>query len=322
MMEFEIFEKKFALSPEDIPRFLNDLDRLMWEVLKRENRPGFLKKISGLVSLSDSYTELENLIKIFRIPADCKDIEDTVKLLKEESKEVNERDLSKEYFAIFIDKKMFSRKNYVTILAINLDGKREILGFYEWSNWNAVFEELRKRGLERAVLIVGRENKNLINAAMSSKIFKLYQVDWNEVKRTLTKGMKKEEASECRRKLEELKKIDSYEDILEMYENIFRSYERDYPHNFGKAMRMWNFYTAFLRFPKEVRSKISTISTVESLETSIKKRLKKRDKLAKLLRDPLLLAFIRVKSLEERAWKTPIPIGDWVKEWLNDNYPV
>ena len=304
----------FDINIEDIPSLINKFHKLMLENMKMLDREQFLKKLSSVVRLSESYEELKSYLKILQFPADWEDIKDAAELLRKESKEINERKLLKKYFTLFVDKKKFRRKNYIIVVSINFEGKKELLGFYEESDWNAVFKKLKKRGLREVVMIVGREDKKLIDSAMKTNIFKFYQVDWNEVKRTLTKGMKREEGTICRKKLEDLKKIDSYDKVLKEYENICSSYKKSYPSNFEKAIKMKEFYTAFFRFPKGVRSKISTIGTLEALERDIKNRLNMRDKLSELLNDPLLLAYIRVKRLESGNWKIRIPVQE---DWAN-----
>ena len=178
------------------------------------------------------------------------------------------------------DKQVINKAIYLA-LGVNTEGHKELLGMWLSENegakfWLGILTELKNRGLEDILIACVDGLKGfpeaieavypqthiqlcIVHMVRSSMKF----VPWNDYKE-VTADLKRVYKSPTEE--EALRELDSLEDKwLSKYPQISRSWRQN-----------WDNLNTFFAYPEEIRKAIYTTNAIESLNSVIKKAIKKR----------------------------------------------
>jgi transposase-like protein len=167
------------------------------------------------------------------------------------------------------------------MLGVNLEGKKEIIGFWVGENesakyWLSVLNDIKKRGVED-VLIFAIDGLSGFNQAIEAIYPKaevqrcivhqirssLRFVSWKD-RKSLTKDLKP------------IYKANNEEQGLLALDEFKHIWDKKYP-NIAKSWHSnWNELSTFFKYPDSIRTLIYTTNPIESLNSIIKKKTKSK----------------------------------------------
>ena len=213
--------------------------------------------------------------------------------------EVNEwqnRPLEKIYPVVFFDGIVFnSRKDnrivtkcVYSVLGINMDGQKEILGTWISENESASFyasicSDLRNRGVSD-IFIACHDNLTGLCDAINAVFPKTVCADLKEIYGAV-----------------------NLEDAEFAKEEFREKWDRKYPNILKSWDRNWSELTTFFEYPPEIRKIIYTTNAVESYHRMVRKFTKSK---AVFLTDDSIRKVIYM-SVREIAKKWTMPVHDW-----------
>ncbi len=205
------------------------------------------------------------------------------------------------------DKHVINKAVYVA-LAINMDGKKEVLGLWMSKNegakyWLGVFTELRNRGLQD-ILIVCTDNLKGIDSSISAvyplaehQLCIVHQIR-NSLKYVSYK--KKKEVASDLKLIYTAANEETAKDALESFKS---KYDDIYPQISKSWEKHWSSLINFFKYPKEIRTVIYTTNAIESLNSQFRKVIKNKkvfpsdDAVYKIL-------YLAINNLEKK-WTMP-----------------
>jgi transposase-like protein len=213
-------------------------------------------------------------------------------------------------FKVRKDSKIINKCAY-TVLGINMDGKKEILGIWISENesasfWATVVNELKNRGISD-ILIACHDNLNGLSTAINSTFAKteqqlciIHQIR-NSTKYVSYKDLKPV--------MSDLKKIYQApsEDALHHLEEFAENWNKKYPQIYKSWSENWSELSSYFKYPDEVRRLIYTTNAVEGFHRMLRKFTKTKITFPS---DDSLKKSIYLSILEiEKKWG--LPIRNW-----------
>lgn len=230
------------------------------------------------------------------------------------------RPLDAVYPIVFLDGIIFKvrkdsrviNKCLYTVLGLNMDGRKEILGLWTSENesasfWLTVCNELRNRGVQD-ILIVCRDNLSGFSEAISTvfpqaeqQLCVIHQIR-NSTKYVSYKDLKAVTA--------DLKKVYAAATLEEAEYNLL-SFEETWGKKYPQVAKSWKVnwpeLSTYFKYPSEVRKLIYTTNAVEGFHRMLRKFTKTKviyptdDSLRKSV----------YLSIQEVSKKWTMPIRDW-----------
>ena len=230
------------------------------------------------------------------------------------------RPLEKIYPVIFFDGIVFnSRKDnrivtkcVYSVLGINMDGQKEILGTWISENESASFyvsicSDLRNRGVSD-IFIACHDNLtglcDAINAVFPKTKNQLCIV--HQIRNSCKFVPYKDRKAVCA-DLKEIYGAVNLEDAEFAKEEFREKWDRKYPNILKSWDRNWNELTTFFEYPPEIRKIIYTTNAVESYHRMVRKFTKSK---AVFPTDDSIRKVIYM-SVREIAKKWTMPVHDW-----------
>jgi putative transposase len=211
------------------------------------------------------------------------------------------------------------RDNHVIInkavylaIAVNMEGRKELLGIWVGKNegakfWMQVVTELKNRGIEQIYVACTDGLKGFpeaINSVFPKTIVQLCIVHMvrNSVKYVSYKDLKAVTA--------DLKKIYSAinesEGIREL-QNFSKNWDDKYPAISDMWQRLWSGIAPFYSFPDGIRKVIYTTNAIESANRQIRKIIKNKG----VFPDDKSIQKVIFLALTNASKKWTMPIKDW-----------
>ncbi|WP_342272545.1 IS256 family transposase [Candidatus Tisiphia endosymbiont of Parasteatoda lunata] len=212
-----------------------------------------------------------------------------------------------------------SRDNHIVInkavylaLAVNIEGKKELLGIWIGKNegakfWMQVVTELKNRGIEQIYVACVDGLKGFpeaISSVFPSTIVQLCIVHMvrNSVKYVLYKDLK-----EVTSDLKQIYTANNDEMARLKLQQFGVKWDKKYPVISDIWQRNWSGIIPFFAFPEEIRKVIYTTNTIESVNRQIRKIIKNKG----VFPDDKSIQKIIFLSLQNAAKKWTMPIKDW-----------
>lgn len=197
------------------------------------------------------------------------------------------RPLSAVYPIVFFDGIVFKvrkesrvvNKCAYTVLGINMDGKKEILGIWLSENesasfWATVCNELKNRGVQD-ILIACRDNLGGFSNAIQTVFPKteqqlciIHQI------RNSTKYVSYKDLKPVMADLKAIYQAPSEDDALYHLEEFAERWDKKYPQILKSWKENWSELSAFFKYPDEVRRLIYTTNSVEGFHRMLRKYTK------------------------------------------------
>jgi putative transposase len=260
-------------------------------VAKRQTSIGnFNEAVISLYARGMTTREIEQHIKeMYGVEISPQFVSRATEELQQQIAEWQSRPLERVYPIIFVDglrvavrtDKGVLKKCVYTVLGVSLSGKQEVLGLWIEETegarfWLRVFNDLKARGVQDALIVCGDGLTGLRNAVES--VFPQADVQLCVVHhvRNVTKFVSyKDRRSLCAamRPIYTAPTVEAAELALDRFA---QSWEARYPASVAAWRNHWNELTTFFKYPVELRRMIYTTNAIESLHAQMRKNIANR----------------------------------------------
>lgn len=215
------------------------------------------------------------------------------------------------------DNHIIINKAVYLAIAINMEGKKELLGIWVGKNegakfWMQVVTELKNRGIEQIYVACTDGLKGFpeaINSVFPSTIVQLCII---HMVRNSTKYVSYKDLKEVTADLKKIyTAVNESEGIREL-QNFSNKWDDKYAAISDMWQRLWSGIAPFYSFPDEIRKVIYTTNTIESANRQIRKIIKNKG----VFPDDKSIQKIIFLALTNASKKWTMPIRDW-KSALN-----
>ena len=230
------------------------------------------------------------------------------------------RPLEAIYPIVFLDGIMFKvrkdakviNKCVYSVLGINMDGRKEILGLWMSENesasfWTTVCNELKNRGVED-ILIACRDNLSGFSTAIETVFPKteqqlcvIHQI------RNSTKYVSYKDIKPLMADLKQVYGAASLEDAEYRLEEFGDKWSKKYPQILKSWDENWTELSTYFKYPQEVRTLIYTTNAVEGFHRMLRKFTKTKTVFPTddSVRKSIYLSIMEITK------KWSMPIRDW-----------
>jgi transposase-like protein len=230
------------------------------------------------------------------------------------------RPLDRIYPIVFLDGIVYKVKKdakvvnkcFYTVLGVNMEGRKEVLGMWITENesasfWASVCNELRNRGVED-ILITCRDNLSGFSQAIEVAFPKteqqlciIHQI------RNSTRYVSYKDLKAVMADLKAIYQAPSEDDALYHLEEFKDKWGKKYPQIAKSWEDNWASLSAYFKYPTEVRRLIYTTNAVEGFHRMLRKYTKTKTVFPS---DDSLKKSIYL-SIQEITKKWSMPIRDW-----------
>ena len=249
-------------------------------------------------------------------------VSDITDRLLPQIKEWQNRPLDEVYPIVFIDAVHFSVRDngqikklaaYV-ILAVNLEGKKQVLSIHIGENesakyWLGVLNELKNRGV-KDILVICADGLTGMKEAVAAAFPKteLQRCIVHQVRNTL-KYVGEKNKKEFAADLKKIYHAPSEEAAQKQLKAVTEKWEKEYPNAMKSWHTNWDVISPIFKFSAQVRKVIYTTNAIESLNSCYRRLNKQRSVFPS---DTALLKALYL-STNEITKKWTMPLRDWGK---------
>lgn len=276
--------------PISVPRDRNgDIESDLIPKYSR-NITGFEERIISLYASGMTLSEIREHVKeLFGCNLSDDMISDITDKILPEAREWQKRKLDRVYPIVFIDATHFNvrvngtvvKKAVYVMLAINKDGKKEVIGIYVGENesakvWAGILNDLRNRGVED-ILIICSDGLTGITEAIDATF---PNADYQRcIVHQIRNSMKFVSYKDRKELVRDLKGVYTASNEELGYQELIRLDEK-WSHKYPTAIKSWvdnwDKLNTFFKFPPELRKIMYTTNAIESLNSRYKALNKKR----------------------------------------------
>jgi transposase-like protein len=260
-------------------------------VAKRQTSIGnFNEAVISLYARGMTTREIEQHIKeMYGVEISPQFVSRATEELQQQIAEWQSRPLERVYPIIFVDglrvavrtDKGVLKKCVYTVLGVSLSGKQEVLGLWIEETegarfWLRVFNDLKARGLQDALIICGDGLTGLRNAVES--VFPQADVQLCVVHhiRNVTKFVSYKDRKLLCAAMRPIYTAPTIEAAELALDRFAQSWETRYPASVAAWRNHWNELTTFFKYPVELRRMIYTTNAIESLHSQMRKNIANR----------------------------------------------
>jgi len=212
-----------------------------------------------------------------------------------------------------------SRDNQVVInkavylaIAVNIEGKKELLGIWVGKNegakfWMQVVTELKNRGVEQIYVACVDGLKGFPEAISSIFPATIVQLCIVHMVRNSVKYVSYKDLKEVTTDLKQIYTANNEEMASLKLQQFSSKWDKKYPVISDIWQRNWSGITPFFAFPEEIRKVIYTTNTIESVNRQIRKIIKNKG----VFPDDQSIHKIIFLALQNASKKWTMPIKDW-----------
>ena len=254
---------------------------------KRQTQlPGDLEdKILGLYGLGMSYSDIQaHLEEMYGISVSDGTINNITDRVIPALREWQSRILEPVYAIVWMDAMHFKiredgkirSKAVYSILGVNLEGRKEVIGLYLGDNesasfWLQVLTDIQQRGVED-ILIASIDNLKGFPQAIEN-IFPKTEVQLcviHQIRNSL-KYIPWNQQREFMKELKLVYKASSVEIALHQFKLLEKKWGKKYPVVFRSWRANWDHLTQYFKYPESIRKLIYTTNTVEGYHRMVRK---------------------------------------------------
>lgn len=212
-----------------------------------------------------------------------------------------------------------SRDNHIVInkavylaIAVNIEGKKELLGIWIGKNegskfWMQVVTELKNRGVEQIYVACVDGLKGFPEAISSIFPATIVQLCIVHMVRNSVKYVSYKDLKEVTSDLKQIYTANNEEMARLKLQQFSVKWDKKYPVISDIWQRSWSGIIPFFAFPEEIRKAIYTTNTIESINRQIRKIIKNKG----VFPDDKSIQKIIFLALQNAAKKWTMPIKDW-----------
>lgn len=260
-------------------------------VAKRQTSIGnFNEAVISLYARGMTTREIEQHIReMYGVEISPQFVSRATEELQQQIAEWQNRPLERVYPIIFVDglrvavrtDKGVLKKCVYTVLGVSLSGKQEVLGLWIEETegarfWLRVFNDLKARGLQDALIVCGDGLTGLRNAVES--VFPQADVQLCVVHhiRNVTKFVSYKDRKLLCAAMRPIYTAPTIEAAELALDRFAQSWEARYPASVAAWRHHWNELTTFFKYPVELRRMIYTTNAIESLHSQMRKNIANR----------------------------------------------
>ena len=262
------------------------------EIVKKHERrlPLFNEQIISLYSRGMTTRDIQSHLKeIYDVDVSPELISNVTDAVHEDVRSWRTRPLERMYPIVYLDAvrvnsresgKSVNKALYIA-LAITMEGRKEVLGFYLSDNegakfWMGVLTDLRNRGVQD-ILIACMDGltgfPDAVRAVFPETRIQLCIV---HMVRNSTKYVSYKDLKAVCRDLKRIYSAPSEDEALLALDDFGSSWDSKYPMIRRSWESHWNDLNEFFQYPAEIRRVIYTTNAIESLNYSLRKVTKNR----------------------------------------------
>lgn len=207
-----------------------------------------------------------------------------------------------------------SKEGYYTILGVKEDRTREVLSIVNFptesaSAWEAVFEDLKKRGLEQTNLVICDSLKSIEDAIWRQFPFSEVQLCTVHARRNVLKRVKPKHKSEVASDLNEVFRVGDSSYTQDQGMQSWRSFCEKWGKYYPSIKQLWeepryDLYFTYLGYDYRVQSMLYSTNWVERLNRDYKRTTKMRGALPNAEATILLLGYV---AMTRNAYQRKVP---------------
>ena len=282
---------------------------------------GFDDKIISMYARGMTVSEISgHLQEIYGVEVSGDFISNVTDAIIDEVESWQNRSLDKVYPVIFLDclivkckedNRVINKAIYLA-LAINMDGSKEILGFWIANSegakfWLSIVTELKNRGLQDVFIFCVDGLKGFPEAINSVYPKSLIQLCIVHMVRNSLKFVPFKDRKEVAMDLKKIYISVNEEMAKKELSSFGNKWDNKYPTITDSWNRHWSGIVPFLAFPNEIRKAIYTTNAIESVNFTLRKIIKNKQ----LFPNDLAVKKIIYLALRNIAKKWTMPIQNW-----------
>lgn len=209
------------------------------------------------------------------------------------------------------DKQVINKSIYLA-LGVNLEGRKELLGMWLSENegakfWLGVLTELQNRGVQEILIACVDGLKGFPDAIQSVYPQTQVQLCIVHMVRNSVKYVPWKDYKAVTTDLKRIYQSVTEEEALQALEQFAECWDDKYP-QISKSWRgNWDNLNTLFRYPQDIRKAIYTTNAIESLNSVIRKVIKKR----KLFPSDASAQKVVYLAIQEASKKWTMPIRNW-----------
>jgi len=260
-------------------------------VAKRQRSMGnFSEAVISLYARGMTTREIEQHIQeMYGVEISPQFVSRATEELQQQIAEWQSRPLERVYPIIFVDglrvavrtDKGVLKKCVYTVLGVSLSGKQEVLGLWIEETegarfWLKVFNDLKARGTQDALIVCGDGLTGLRNAVES--VFPQADVQLCVVHhiRNVTKFVSYKDRKPLCAAMRPIYTAPTIEAAELALDRFAQGWETRYPASVAAWRHHWHDLTTFFKYPVELRRMIYTTNAIESLHSQMRKNIANR----------------------------------------------
>ena len=301
-------DRNSEFEPEIVPKYAKRL-------------PLFYEQIISLYSRGMTTRDIQaHLNEIYGVDVSPELISRVTDAVHDDVRAWRTRPLERTYPIVYLDAlRVNSRQNgknenkaLYLALGINMDGKKEVLGFYlnetEGAKfWMSVLTDLKNRGIEDIFIACMDGLTGFPDAVRAVYPKTKVQLCIVHMVRNSTKYVSYKDLKEVCRDLRSIYSAVNEEEALEALDDFGKKWNSKYPMIQRSWEAHWNDLSEFFKYPEEIRRVIYTNNAIESLNASLRKVTKNRAAFP----DDEAIIKIMYLAISKAAKKWTMPIRNW-----------
>ena len=301
-------DRNSEFEPEIVPKYAKRLALFNDQIISLYSRGMTTRDIQA------------HLKEIYGVDVSPELISRVTDAVHEDAREWRTRPLESTYPIVYLDAlRVNSRqsgknenKALYLALGINMDGKKEALGFYLSETegakfWMSVLTDLKNRGVEDIFIACMDGLTGFPDAVRAVYPKTKVQLCIVHMVRNSTKYVSYKDLKEVCRDLRCIYSAVNEEEALEALDDFGRKWNSKYPMIQRSWEAHWNDLSEFFKYPYEIRRVIYTTNSIESLNASLRKVTKNRAAFP----DDASIIKIMYLAISKAAKKWTMPIRDW-----------
>lgn len=283
--------------------------------------PFFNDQIISLYSRGMTIHDIQTHLKeIYGIDVSPEIISKVTDAIYDDVRAWMERPLKQAYPIVYLDAlRINSRQNgknenkaLYLALGINMDGKKEVLGFYLSENegakfWMSVLTDIKNRGVEDIFIACMDGLTGCPDAVKAIYPKTKVQLCIVHMVRNSTKYVSYKDIKEVCRDLKQIYTAANEEEALEVLYIFGKKWNDKYPMIQRSWETLWGDLSEFFKYPEDIRRVIYTTNAIESLNASLSKVKKNRAAFP----DDEAIIKIMYLAINKAAKKWTMPIRNW-----------
>ncbi len=301
-------DRNSEFEPEIVPKYAKRL-------------PLFNEQIISLYSRGMTTRDIQaHLNEIYGVDVSPELISRVTDAVHDDVRAWRTRPLERSYPIVYLDAlRVNSRQNgknenkaLYLALGINMDGRKEALGFYLSETegakfWMSVLTDLKNRGVEDIFIACMDGLTGFPDAVRAVYPKTKVQLCIVHMVRNSTKYVSYKDLKEVCRDLKKIYSAVNEDEALESLDDFGKKWNDKYPMIQRSWETHWDDLSEFFKYPEEIRRVIYTTNAIESLNASLRKVTKNRAAFP----DDEAIIKIMYLAISKAAKKWTMPIRNW-----------